>query len=136
MEKLSPDTATAAKVRDILDAAGMDAKLDDDGDVQVKGAACGGYVCVQEDDWLLRFESLYGAKDDATRMQKLALCNRINDRFRMARAHVKSRGNLGFDYYFPVKGGVDDRVVVLTFKRFTQCVVDGLRACDDDNIVQ
>ena len=134
--EIGPDDINAERLKAIFDAAYMDCKIDSDGDLYVKGGACGVYIYIAKDPGLLRMESLYAPEPHATRAQKLELCNRVNDRMRLARAYVRRNGRFGFDYFFPVQGGIDEKVLVLTLKRFTRCVVDGIKSCDDDDIVK
>ena len=46
----------AERLKAIFDAAYMDCKIDSDGDLYVKGGACGVYIYIAKDPGLLRME--------------------------------------------------------------------------------
>ena len=93
-------------------------------------------VTINDKNNLLRFMSVYGLKESAAEELKYVLANRINDRIILARFSVARADVLMADYYLPFEGGIPTFQIVIALRLFARVVLDAIRSCDDDSIVE
>ncbi len=134
-ELVTPENATTDLLMEIFERAFMEVVLDEDGrgirvneDVRAR-------VFLNEASDRLQIGALYGIKDDAQRIDRLELANRINDRYAVIRAAIDDDGDLLFDYCILLRGGVTKKAVVQTTRTFMTLVTRAVNECDEDEIV-
>lgn len=135
-ELVTPETVSLESLRDLFDAAMMDATLDEDnGSIRLKeDIMC--RVSLHESKERIGLIAFYGIKEDAQRIDRLELVNRINDQFLMIRACIEDDGDLCFDYTIVLKGGVTRKQIAHSARNFIKLVPKAVSECDEDGIVE
>ncbi len=82
--------------------------------------------------------AMLGFKPDASRLQKLEFCNRVNDKMIMARCCVPEilPEAVWVDHWTTTEGGITGPEVVGATRRFATVVIDGCRLQDTDHILK
>ncbi len=82
--------------------------------------------------------AMFAAKPDAPRLQKLELCNRLNDKMVMVRCCIPdvNQGTLWIDHYTITEGGITGEEIVAATRRFATVIVDGARLQDTEHILK
>jgi len=132
---VTPENATVELLLEIFEQAFMEVSLDDEGrgvrineDVRAR-------AFLNEASDRIQIGALYGIKEDAQRIDRLELANRINDRYAVIRAAIDDDGDLLFDYCLLLRGGVTKKAVVQTTRTFMNLVTRAVNECDEDEIV-
>lgn len=135
-ELVTPDTVSLELLRDLFDAAMMDATLDDEnGSIRLReDILC--RVSLHDSKERIGLIAFYGIKEDAQRIDRLELVNRINDQFLMIRACIEDDGDLCFDYTIVLKGGVTRKQIAHSARNFIKLVPKAVSECDEDGIVE
>lgn len=134
--ELLPSAAlTTDRLRQLFDEAGLDTRVDDDGDLVVtRGVTC--YVLPAEHGEQIMLLTYAGIKDSADRSQKLEFCNRVNNEISRVRAHVNRKEKVVMDYHIPVEGGVTAAAVVAATEFFLLAIAHAIDRCDLAEIVR
>lgn len=132
-ELFLPDGLSAKTLRAVFDAAMLEVKLDDDGDVIVSDKYC--VIVSPHSNNYIRFCVLFGVRDDAGQEAGNALCNRINNGLIVIRASMHGAMTIALDWYLPVSGGIGKKAVVLAFRKFVDLVGE-ISQYDTDDIIK
>jgi hypothetical protein len=117
-ELITPDNLSKELMYEILDAAYMEPKYDEDGDLQVKDR-CTCIVMPSDAKDRIRLLTVFGFKPETPREARLEFVNKVNSDYALVRAAVgASDDTLYFDYYIPTAGGITKKAFVLALKRF------------------
>jgi hypothetical protein len=134
-ELVTPDNATIEMIRDIYEAAMMDASLDEEKkQIRIKEEVVA-KAFLSESKERLQLVAYYGIKEDAQRIDRLELVNRINENYVFIRAGIDDDGDLWFDYTILLKGGITKKAVVQATRVFLMLVPRAVNECDEDGIV-
>lgn len=127
---LSRDSLKAA-----YDAAKMAVSIDEDGDIKIKDRVT---LFVFPNKERIRLIVYYAFKPEVSLQQKLALANRINQGFIVARASVggQEEGQLQVDYYLLLGTGMSRATIVAATKRFITVAADAVKESDKEDIVK
>lgn len=135
VELLTPDTVTIEAVRDVYEAAFMDVSMDTDtNQLRIREDVLA-RAFLSEGKERLQLVAYYGIKEEAQRIDRLELVNRINEQFSMIRAGIDDDGDLWFDYTILIKGGVTLKAIVQATRIFLMLVPRAVNDCDEDGIV-
>ena len=116
-ELITPENLSKEYLKSILDAACMDTSYDSDGDLMVKeDIKC--FVKPTKDMSWIRMFTIFGVKEESSRLARLECVNKINDEYLIVRASVTDNDSLFFDYQIPVAGGITKKAFVIALKRF------------------
>ena len=74
-------------------------------------------------------------RDDAERIDRLELVNRINDQYVLVRAAIGDEDELRIDYAIVLKGCVILKQVAHTVQLYLKIAELAVKDCDEDNIV-
>jgi hypothetical protein len=123
--------ATSASIQEVLSAASIAIRLDDDGDVRIVDFRSGRmYVAADDDE--IRFWAVVPFRRRASRSSCLELANRINDNLKLVRATVArpddAPGVLELDWYLPLEPRIQKGVIVAALHRFAAAVTSALKA--------
>jgi len=134
-ELVTPDNATTELLLEIYEQAFMEVSADEEGNgirllEEVRARAF-----LNDASDRIQIGALYGIKEDAQRIDRLELANRINDRFAVVRAAIDDDGDLLFDYCIVIRGGVTKKAVVQATRLFLTLVTRAVNECDEDEIV-
>lgn len=134
-ELVTPENISLEMLRDIFDAAMMDIAMDEEKRyIRIKEdvvARC----TLSESKERVQFIAYYGVKEDAQRVDRLELVNRINEQYVLIRAGIDDDGDLWFDYCLVLKGGVTKKHIVQATRVFLMLVPKAVSECDEDGIV-
>lgn len=119
-DNLSPELLKA-----VFDAAFMEAKLDDKGELIVEDAVKVRLIVNQERKDRIRFISLFGFKSDSSQLARLQCANLINAEYIMVCASAEE-DLLFFRYDLMVAGGVTKKALVMAVKRFATIPQDAV----------
>ena len=134
-ELLTPDTITIEAVRDIFEAAYLDVDLDaETNQLRIREELLA-RAFLSEARERFQLVAYYGIKEDAQRVDRLELVNRINEQYFLIRAGIDDDGDLWFDYTVLVKGGVTPKALVQATRIFLMLVPRAVHDCDEDGIV-
>ncbi len=131
MSRLTSETITPQKIKDIFEAAFIDVQLDSDGDVVVRDRFNVFLIIGQSRDFL-QLAAFFGAKEGRTDEARLRFANRVNDELMMVRAAVTRTGRFCFDYYLPLAEGIEPRTLVVEVRRFQEIISAASRKDTDD----
>ncbi len=132
---VSPDSVTIEDIRDVYEQAYLDAVLDEDKrQIRLREEVLA-RVFLSESRERLQLVAYYGIKDDAQRVDRLELVNRINENYVLIRAGIDDDGDLWFDYCVLLKGGVTKKAIVQATRVFLMLVPRAVNECDEDGIV-
>jgi hypothetical protein len=134
-EIVSPENVSLELIRDIYDSAMMEVTLDEEKRfIRIKEdvvARC----TLSESKERIQLIAYYGIKDEAQRIDRLELVNRINEQYVLIRAGIDDDGDLWFDYCLVLKGGVAKKHIVQATRVFLMLVPKAVSECDEDGIV-
>jgi len=111
---------------------------DEDGDLRVHTDGAEIFVLFNEQNKLVKFMTIYKFKENEPDDKKLHFINQMNDKVIFARFYLpeKNRDLLAADYYLPCENGLTTFQLVQALRTFVRTVVGGIRACDEDGLVQ
>ena len=134
-EFVNPENVSIELIRDVFDAAMMEVTLDEEKKfIRIKEdvvARC----TLSESKERVMLVAYYGIKEEAQRIDRLELANRINDQYVLIRASIDDDGDLQFDYCLVLKGGVSKKHIVQATRVFLMLVPKAVSECDEDGIV-
>jgi hypothetical protein len=134
---ITPETASMEAFHEVYEQAFMDATLDEERKhIRLREEGVVARAFLSESRERLQLYALYGIKDDAERLDRLELVNRINENFVLIRAGIDDDGDLWFDYCILVKGGVTRKAVVQATRTFLMLFPRAVNECDEDGIVE
>ena len=105
-ELVTPDNVSVEMLRDLYDAAYMDVTLDEEHGVLRIREELAARAHLSESKERIQLLAVYGVKEEAQRIERLELVNRINENYVLIRAGIDDDGDLWFDYCLLLKGGV------------------------------
>jgi hypothetical protein len=134
-ELVTPDNVTIETIQEVYEQAFMESALDDERkqirireEVQAR-------AFLSETKERLQFIAYYGIKEEAQRIDRLELVNRINENYVLIRAGIDDDGDLWFDYCVLLKGGVTKKAIVQATRVFLMLVPRAVNECDEEGIV-
>ncbi len=134
-ELVTPENVSIELIRDIYEAAFMEATLDEEKkQIRIKEEVLA-RAFLSESKERLQIVAYYGVKDDAQRIDRLELVNRINEQYVLIRAGIDDDGDLWFDYCVLLKGGITKKAIVQATRVFLMLVPKAVNECDEDGIV-
>jgi hypothetical protein len=101
----------------------FDVELDSDGDVCLRQGFRVWVFPIREGEQI-RFMSQFRANPDRDLADRILYVNRINDELHIVRSYVDRSGDIGFDGYLVVSGGVTRRNIIFATRTF----IDHVRA--------
>lgn len=135
LDLITPDNVTIEMILEIFEAAYMEASLDEEKkQIRLREEVLA-RVFLSESKERLQLVAYYGVKEDAQRIDRLELVNRINENYVLIRAGIDEDGDLWFDYCVLLKGGVTRKAIVQASRVFLMLVPRAVNECDDDGIV-
>lgn len=135
VELVTPENVSIEMIRDIYEAAFMEATLDEEKkQIRIKEEVLA-RAFLAESKERLQIVAYYGVKDDAQRIDRLELVNRINEQYVLIRAGIDDDGDLWFDYCVLLKGGITKKAIVQATRVFLMLVPKAVNECDEDGIV-
>lgn len=130
-----PHSVTLEAILGIYEAAYMDVSLNEDDNQICIREELSARVFLSGSNERLQIVAYYNIHDDAQRIDRLELVNRINERFVLIRAGIDDEGDLWFDYTILLKGGITKKAIVQATRIFLMLVPRAVQDCDEDNIV-
>lgn len=126
------------KVFEIFQAAYMDVKMDDDGDVIAMIDGIRVRALAAKDRPFFIVSGMYAAKEGTTREQLLELANRFNDQMIMVRCSIPKieRPMVYFDHFTMTEGGITAEEIVRVTQRFAKIMREGIQSCDTEDIIK
>jgi Putative bacterial sensory transduction regulator len=135
-ELITPDNVTIQEIFQIYEAAYMDVKLDEENEIIRVQEELLARVHLSESKERLQIIAMYGMKDDAQRIDRLELANRINENYVLIRSGIDDDGDLWFDYCILLKGGITKKSIVQATRIFLMLVPKAVNEYDEDSIVE
>lgn len=114
---ITPDNVSNELLLSLFDAAFMETRVDDDGDIQVLDQ-CGCWVVPSKEKKRIRLFTFFRFSPSATELQQLTCANEINKSYVIVKTAVGKGGRLTFEHDLSLEGGVTRKAVVLLVKRF------------------
>ena len=135
VELVTPDNVSIELIRDVYEAAYMEVTLDEEKkQLRIREEVLA-RAFLSESKERLQLVAYYGIKDDAQRIDRLELVNRVNENYVLIRAGIDEDGDLWFDYTILLKGGVTKKAIVQATRVFLMLVPRAVNECDEDGIV-
>lgn len=134
-ELVCPDNATLEMVRDIYDSALMDVELDAESGFVVIDDEIVARAKLSDSRERLQLIACYKVREDAARIERLELVNRINDQYVIVRAAMSDDDELWVDYAIILKGGTTPRHIAHATRMFLKVAEMAVKDCDEDGIV-
>ena len=135
-ELVTPDNVSAEMLRDLYEAAYMDVTLDEEhGMIRIREELAA-RAHLSESKERIQLLAVYGLKEEAQRIDRLELVNRINENYVLIRAGIDDDGDLWFDYCILLKGGLTKKAIVQATRAFLMLVPKAVNECDEDGIVE
>lgn len=132
---VTPDNVSIELIRDVYEQAFLDAVMDDEKkQIRLREEVLA-RAFLSESKERLQLMAYYGIKDEAQRLDRLELVNRINENYVLVRAGIDDDGDLWFDYCLLLKGGVTKKAIVQATRVFLMLVPRAVNECDEDGIV-
>ncbi len=135
-ELVTPDNVSVEMLRDLYEAAYMDVTLDEEHGVLRIREELAARAHLSESKERIQLLAVYGVKEEAQRIERLELVNRINENYVLIRAGIDDDGDLWFDYCILVKGGLTKKAIVQATRAFLMLVPKAVNECDEDGIVE
>ena len=135
-ELVTPDNVSVEMLRDLYEAAYMDVTLDEEHGVLRIREELAARAHLSESKERIQLLAVYGLKEEAQRIDRLELVNRINENYVLIRAGIDDDGDLWFDYCILVKGGLTKKAIVQATRAFLMLVPKAVNECDEDGIVE
>jgi hypothetical protein len=122
-EIINPSDVTVEMLHELLDAAYIEHRVDEDGDILINERYKVWMKPLGEGRRIKLF-AVFGFEGSATYDERLAGVNLINDDLVVIRAAVPLRNPdvLDLDYYISVDGGITKRSIVKSVKMFMELV--------------
>ncbi len=136
IELVTPDNVSVEMLRDLYEAAYMDVTLDEEHGVLRLREELAARAHLSESKERIQLLAVYGVKEEAQRIERLELVNRINENYVLIRAGIDDDGDLWFDYCILVKGGLTKKAIVQATRAFLMLVPKAVNECDEDGIVE
>jgi hypothetical protein len=135
-EIVYPQNLTKDMLYTLFDNAYMSVSMDDDGDLKLK-EGFNYWVFPEAEGRRIRLMSQFRANPSSSLTDRLTYANKINDDLVVIRAYVRQdSGNIGFDYYITIEGGITKRNIIAATKFFISLVESALRKDEHDVIAQ
>ncbi len=134
-ELVCPDNATLEMVRDIYDSALMDVELDAENGFVVIDDEIVARAKLSDSKERLQLIACYKVREDAARIDRLELVNRINDQYVIVRAAMSDDDELWVDYAIILKGGTTPKHIAHATRMFLKVAEMAVKDCDEDGIV-
>jgi hypothetical protein len=135
VDLVTSENVSLELIHSIYESAMMEVSIDDEKQfVRIKEEILA-RARLPENKERIQLGALYGIKEDAQRVDRLELCNRINDQFVMIRASITEAGDLYFDYDITIKGGVTKKQIAQATRMFLKFVPKAVSECDEDGII-
>ena len=135
-ELVTPDNVSVGMLRDLYEAAYMDVALDEESGLLRLREELAARVHLSESKERIQLLAVYGVKEEAQRIERLELVNRINENYVLIRAGIDDDGDLWFDYCILLKGGLTKKAIVQATRAFLMLVHKAVNECDEDGIVE
>ncbi len=137
VEMLAEDAIDQARLIDIFQNAGLQAKPMDRGEVLVETENGKTGVSLDADKKLVQFRKFYGFRKASSAAQRLAFVNKVNDEVILVRCSVSGSGSdLCMDYSLVSESGLSPSQIMASFRRFDRVAVLALRAKDEGKIIE
>lgn len=134
-ELVSPENATLEGVRDIYNSALMDVELDEENGFVVIDDEIVARAKLSDSKERLQLIACYKVREDAARIDRLELVNRINDQYVIVRAAMSDDDELWVDYAIVLKGGTTPKHIAHATRMFLKVAEMAVKDCDEDGIV-
>jgi hypothetical protein len=135
LDLVTPDNVSIKMIRDLYEAAYMEVTLDEEKkQLRIREDVLARAFLSESKD-RLQLVAYYGIKEDAQRIDRLELVNRVNENYVLIRAGIDDDGDLWFDYTVLLKGGITKKAVVQATRVFLMLVPRAVNECDEDGIV-
>ena len=121
-DQITTENLTKELLKSVLDAAFMETRYDQEGDLVVKDSvSC--FVLPNEAKSRIKLMTLFGFKPSATRLERLECMNNINYDYAIVKTYARPESNaLTFSYDLNIEGGLSKKAFVLSLKRFCAIV--------------
>ncbi|MDN0075198.1 YbjN domain-containing protein [Crenobacter sp. SG2303] len=127
---------TLERLRALFQQAAIRAELDEDGDLAVYPGELKAFVHLNEANRQIRYVAYYGIDENAPRLDKLELLNRMNREYIFARFALVDEEAISADFYLPFEGGVSAELIVESLQLFCVAVPAAIAACDEARLIQ
>jgi Putative bacterial sensory transduction regulator len=134
-ELVTPETVTLEAVRDLYEAALLDVSLDEESGFVVIDDEIVARAKLSDTKERLQLIAFYKVREDAERIDRLELVNRINDQYVLIRAAVGEEDELWIDYGIVLKGGATKKQIAHATRMFLKVAEMAVKDCDEDGIV-
>jgi predicted lipid carrier protein YhbT len=131
---VTPETVSKEVLRALFEAAYMETRLDNDGDLVVS-ERYNVWVLPSPGGSYLRLMAPFRAAEQAEEDAKLRFVNTVNQQLIMICAYVGDGGALFFEHYISVEGGVTKKNIVLTVRKFGTLLAK-LGEFDAENVLE
>lgn len=126
---------STARLAEIFQAAFISAKVDQDGDLEVRENDITLYAKVDPDKQLISWFALWKLKEDESELKKLQMANRMNDKLIFARFSVPDATTLWCDHHQLFAGGVSAYALVQNYRLTSKVCRGAVASMDDDDLV-
>jgi hypothetical protein len=134
-ELITPESATIEQIRDIYESALLDVTLDAENGFVVIDDEIVARAKLSDSKERLQLIAFYKVREDADRIDRLELVNRINDQFVLIRAAIGDEDELWIDYGVVLKGGATKKQIAHATRMFLKVAEMAVKDCDDEGIV-
>ena len=134
-ELIGPDNVSLETVRDVFESALMDVELDEENGFVVIDDEIVARAKLSDSKERLQLIACYKVREDAARIDRLELVNRINDQYVIVRAAMSEDDELWIDYAIIIKGGTTAKNLAHTTRMFLKVAEMAVKDCDEDGIV-
>lgn len=135
VELVSPDSVTLEQIRDVYDAALLDVELDEENGFVLIDDEIVARAKLSDSKERLQLIACYRVREDAPRVDRLELVNRINDQYVIVRAAMSEDDELWVDYAIILKGGTTPKQIAHATRMFLKVAEMAVKDCDEDGIV-
>lgn len=132
---VTPENATIELLHELFEAAFLETILDEEQRVIRLKEDVVARVQLSDSKERIQIIAFYGIKEEAQRIDRLELVNRINERFILIRAGIDDDGDLWFDHNIFLKGAATRKAIVQTTRAFLNWVPRAVNDCDEDGII-
>ncbi len=132
---LHPEDITLQTILQLLDDALFEVELDEENQSILLREEILARVRLSDNNDRLLLICYYKMQEDAERLDRLELVNRINDQYVLVRAAIGDEDELWLDYAIVLKGGVTRKQVAQAVRMFLKIAEVAVKDCDEDNIV-
>lgn len=128
---LTPDTVSMSILTDIFESAYVDARIDEDGDLELQDGYRA-YARLEANNGRLWIWTRFRFRDEVGTVERIRFANTINNKLIVVRACVTDSGHLMFDDYVILEGGLPPKTLVKAVRRFFLALRDVTRYDEDD----